>query len=304
MKTCNLLENTSALQLWSSWQKTISEITGMAIGMVDYRGMPITVQEGSCEFCKLIRNDSTFGKYCQKCDALGSLEAVMAEKPCVYKCHFSLVDVAVPIVKDNQYFGSVIAGQVRLENSEDTEQLMQLLQVKKSEIEKKKKELQSYYDKIPVISQKQLENAVSVISNCSESFIQKGESHAEEDALAETQITNKIIAKAVDYIYSLQSKKVSLADVAEHCHVSVSYLSRLFTKELGESYSEFVAKLKITWAKEMLQKTDKTITEISDELGYGEPGYFIKIFKRYAKETPLCYRTSYKNNIIMNRKSR
>lgn len=79
--------------------------------------------------------------------------------------------------------------------------------------------------------------------------------------------------------------------MAAYCNVSSSYLSRLFTKEVGESYSSFTARLKIEWAKALLESSDAPISEISDELGYSEAGYFIKSFKKYVGVTPAVYRT-------------
>ncbi|MDO7203715.1 helix-turn-helix domain-containing protein [Paraclostridium bifermentans] len=45
------------------------------------------------------------------------------------------------------------------------------------------------------------------------------------------------------------------------------------------------------WAKALLEETDMTINEISDELGFSESGYFIKIFKKYEGVTPNLYKS-------------
>ena len=293
MRVKELSEDASAFRMWSGWQKALSEMTGLAVGMVDYRGMPITGCEGSCEFCHKMRDDHELGKYCQKCDALGSLEAVMTEAPYVYRCHFSLVNVAVPIIKNGCYMGSVVAGHVRLDNEKETDQLKQVLILEEEKIERKKRSLQKDFDRIPVLGRDELDRAITMIYNGSKSLIRRdSELH---DGL-EPMMTNQIIARALEYIDTMGPGRVTLPEVAEHCHVSVSYLSRLFTRETGENYSEYVAKQKIKWAREKLESTDMTITEISEELGYGESGYFIKTFKRYVQETPCAYRRRYKRN--------
>jgi YesN/AraC family two-component response regulator len=48
--------------------------------------------------------------------------------------------------------------------------------------------------------------------------------------------------------------------------------------------------LKIKWAKKLLEATDMPISQISDELGFNESGYFIKTFKKYEDITPAVYR--------------
>ena len=63
-----------------------------------------------------------------------------------------------------------------------------------------------------------------------------------------------------------------------------------FIKEFGIPFSQFYRQLKITWAKQLLLETDKTIAQISEDLGFVEDSYFVRIFKQETGETPLKYR--------------
>ena len=81
--------------------------------------------------------------------------------------------------------------------------------------------------------------------------------------------------------------------MAQLCHISTSHFSRLFAKEVGEGFSSFVSRLKVEWSKQLLEKTDLPVTQISDELGFSEPGYYIKTFKKFEKVTPATYRKYY-----------
>ncbi|MGU9537525.1 PocR ligand-binding domain-containing protein [Clostridium tepidum] len=101
---------------------------------------------------------------------------------------------------------------------------------------------------------------------------------------------------AIEYIYNHKSENVTAKKLAEVCHISPSYFSRLFAKETGKSFSSFISKLKIDWAKTLLEETDMHVNEISDELGFNEPGYFIKIFKKHEGVTPFIYRKFCKKN--------
>lgn len=101
---------------------------------------------------------------------------------------------------------------------------------------------------------------------------------------------NPVLKPACDYIHDSGSKDLSLQKVAGLCHVSKSYFSRLFAKTAGETYSTYIARLKIERAKRLLTKTDITVTEISDMLGFNDSGYFIKLFKKCEGLTPLLYR--------------
>ncbi|MGR6542025.1 PocR ligand-binding domain-containing protein [Paenibacillus tundrae] len=106
----------------------------------------------------------------------------------------------------------------------------------------------------------------------------------------EAETGNPVLQPAFEYIHSHKSEQVSLKHMAELCHLSPSYFSRLFAKETGENFTTYLAKLKIKWAKQLLEVTDMPVSQISDELGFNESGYFIKIFKKFEEITPALYR--------------
>ncbi len=106
--------------------------------------------------------------------------------------------------------------------------------------------------------------------------------------------TNPIFKPAWDYIYNNKSENITLSHMAELCHISPSYFSRLFAKETGENFTTYLARLKVKWAKQLLEVTDMPVSQISDELGFNEPGYFIKIFKKFEEITPALYRKGYR----------
>ncbi|KQY90216.1 transcriptional regulator [Paenibacillus sp. Root52] len=106
----------------------------------------------------------------------------------------------------------------------------------------------------------------------------------------EAETANPVLQPAFEYIYGHKSEQVSLKHMAELCHLSPSYFSRLFAKETGENFTTYLAKLKIKWAKQLLEITDMPVSQISDELGFNESGYFIKIFKKFEEITPALYR--------------
>lgn len=106
------------LEKWQALQDSLSLVTQMAIITVDYKGVPVTRHSRCQAFCQAVRRDAELSSYCQKCDARGGLEAVRLNQPYVYLCHFSILDIAIPITVDNQYVGAVMAGQVRLADND------------------------------------------------------------------------------------------------------------------------------------------------------------------------------------------
>lgn len=111
--------------------------------------------------------------------------------------------------------------------------------------------------------------------------------------------SNSILKPAFSYIFEHKSENVSLKKLSDLCHISSSYFSRIFRKEMGQTYSTYITLLKIEWAKQLLESTDITVSQISYDLGFSESGYFIKIFKKHEGVTPFLYRKYFKDTSIV-----
>ncbi|MBB3111751.1 YesN/AraC family two-component response regulator [Paenibacillus phyllosphaerae] len=144
-------------------------------------------------------------------------------------------------------------------------------------------------DIVPGYSLKNIENLKKEMSNVL--------AHAYVNATREEEVScrNPVLKPAFDYIFTHKNEAISLQTLADLCHISPSYFSKLFAKETGENFSNYIARLKIKWAKQLLEETQIPVSEISTELGFNEPGYFIKTFKKYEGTTPAVYRRYYKD---------
>ncbi|MFZ5967690.1 MAG: sensor histidine kinase [Bacillota bacterium] len=99
-------------------QDKFAEATGLAAVTVDYIGRPITKYSNFSKFCVLLRKKRHCLDACFQSDAHGGLEAARSGRPCIYKCHSGLTDLAVPIIIRGQYLGAILAGQTKLEDDE------------------------------------------------------------------------------------------------------------------------------------------------------------------------------------------
>jgi len=101
---------------------------------------------------------------------------------------------------------------------------------------------------------------------------------------------HKEILNACIYISMNIESKLSLEEVANHVYLNTSYFSRLFKSEIGITFIEYVTSLKMDRAKELLDQTTLSVSEISEILGYDNQSYFIKLFKNCVGKTPTKYR--------------
>lgn len=101
---------------------------------------------------------------------------------------------------------------------------------------------------------------------------------------------NYIVQKAREYIAENYNNKISLKNVADSVYVNSSYLSRLYSKEMGETIIETINKLKIEKAKGLLKETIMKTNEISQAVGIEDSAYFSHLFRKYIGLSPMEYR--------------
>jgi Response regulator containing CheY-like receiver domain and AraC-type DNA-binding domain len=99
-----------------------------------------------------------------------------------------------------------------------------------------------------------------------------------------------IISKAMHYIGENFSKDLSLEEVSRFVDISPYYFSKLFKKEAGENFIEYLTRARIKNARDLLNETEKSIKEVCVLSGYRDPNYFSRIFKKVEGVTPSEYR--------------
>ncbi|WP_042203518.1 response regulator [Paenibacillus camerounensis] len=99
-----------------------------------------------------------------------------------------------------------------------------------------------------------------------------------------------VIRLATAFIDEHLLEDLTLARTAEQIHVSVSHLSRLFLKETGQHFNEYVTGKKMLLARRLLRESNDKVYEVAEKLGYANPHYFSKLFKDDTGLTPLEFR--------------
>ena len=103
--------------------------------------------------------------------------------------------------------------------------------------------------------------------------------------------TSEHLAKAIRYINAYYSEDINLETLAQEVFVSTYYLSHLFRREMGVTFSDYLAKVRVEKAKALLME-GVSVENTAEKVGYNDSNYFIKIFKKYVGITPAKYRKS------------
>lgn len=109
--------------------------------------------------------------------------------------------------------------------------------------------------------------------------------------------TNYYLSFIIDYVEEHYAEENLNLDVFSHqLHLHRNYLSSLFKKTMGVTFREYLTQKRIEKSIALLTKTELTIKEIAYEVGYSDPFYYSKLFKKYNLVSPKAYRNNQKNN--------
>jgi len=312
--------------LWERVQDELAKLTGTAIITIDFKGNPITKHSCRTDFCSVIRENPISRKRCFRCDALAGLEAVRLERPFIYLCHCGIVDVAVPVLVGDKYLGAVMFGQVRIPQG-DTEGKVERLVNEISSFQPDdaaaRSDLMEMYERLPEMEYKRIVEIADLLNSIVNYIVDRAiERHNQEQRYEwllrsgsgnvgggeiqelrelsvpatsvidseETVPKSSPIYPAIAYLQDHRHELVAMSDMAQLCHLSPSYFSRLFRRETGETFINYMNRQKVQWAKEMLKNSNTPVSQIAAELGYMDSSYFINVFKRFEGTTPLVYR--------------
>lgn len=108
--------------------------------------------------------------------------------------------------------------------------------------------------------------------------------------------TNKIKMKLFEdvknYIRENIEEELELEKVANNFGLSVYYFSRTFKEVTGVNFSDYVNKCRIDIAKELLLSGEMNVKEVCYKVGYNDPNYFSKVFKKYEGVSPVNFKIS------------
>jgi two-component system response regulator YesN len=94
---------------------------------------------------------------------------------------------------------------------------------------------------------------------------------------------------ALEYVDSHYHRGIQLSDVAAHAGVTSSYLSHLFSRHCYMSFIDYLTEVRVERARELLAGGARSVKEVSSAVGYRDPNYFSRIFKKQTGSSPSEY---------------
>ena len=106
-----------------------------------------------------------------------------------------------------------------------------------------------------------------------------------------------LIEDVIYYINHNFSENLKLESIAPLFGYNSSYLGKVFSQKTGENFNSYLDRIRIDQAKKFLIDDELKVYEIAERIGYKNPDYFHKKFKKYTNTTPAEFRKNIKQQI-------
>lgn len=106
------------------------------------------------------------------------------------------------------------------------------------------------------------------------------------------QPSSLVVRRAIAYIHRNFRRPMSRTDVAAACGVHPHYLSQLFAEQVGTSLWGYVNRYRVERAQQLLTDDALSVRTVAQQVGYSDPAYFSRVYRRYTGASPRRARTT------------
>lgn len=99
-----------------------------------------------------------------------------------------------------------------------------------------------------------------------------------------------VVGRIKQYIIAHCDEEISLETIAKQVDLNPFYISKMFKEQLGINYIDFLTECRIDKAKSLMGNSERSLKEITFEVGYNDPNYFSKVFRKSCGMSPTEYR--------------
>lgn len=273
--------------LYQSYAKAFQTVTGLPLLLQPAHGSAeFAVQEGCRQnrFCELLNSQ----RRCQGCThAHAELMRDSKEHSGATTCFAGFKESAVPVRHGEKTVAFLRTGQILHDRpkAQNFEVMMGSLS-KEGFSDEEIRNLQEAYMKSKVVGEKDYQQVMMLLAI----FSLQLSNLINQLVLAKNEGEPPLIARAKQYMREHLSERLTLEDVASAVGVSSFYFCKLFKQSTGMTFTEYVNRKRVEWAKTALLKPYARVTEVAFAVGYQSLSQFNRSFLKYAGESPTQHR--------------
>lgn len=284
-----LLETLSRSEMFQNYQRSYSEMTGLPISLrpIESWQLPLHGKRKENSFCALMAEKS---RTCAACLLMQEeLGKAACNGPATITCSFGLCEMAVPVKLGERTIGLLQTGQVIRQTPTDALFQKAVTKARELGVDIETDAAHEAFLATPVASQKKLESATTFLGIFADHLSMVSNQIMVQQANAEPPL----ITKAKKFIEEHITEDLTLSQVAQVVHTSVFYFCKQFSKYTGTTFTEYVSRLRVEKAKNLLLNPNLRISEIAFEVGFQSLTHFNRVFKGVTGQSPTEYRSHF-----------
>lgn len=286
----NLVERLTESKVYGDYERAFSDATGLPLRLrpVESWQLPHHGQRKENEFCAFLAEKS------RACAACLQVQQTLSEtaRDCskTVNCAAGLSDTAVPVKLGDRVVGFLHTGQIfrKKPTNSQWEKVAQL--AKEWGLQIPEQQLRDAWFKTRVMTPREHDAVVRLL----EIFADHLSDLSNQIVVQQENAEPPMITRARQYIRENQAEELSLGQVAKAVNASSFYFCKMFKKGTGLNFTEYVCRVRIESAKNLLLNPNLRISEIAYQVGFQSLTHFNRVFKKTVGEAPTEYRARLK----------
>ncbi len=284
-----LLQQLSQSQMYLDYERAFSEATGLPLSLrpVDAWRPAHRGKRHENPFCMLM---ATRSRTCAAClqvqEQLAQMEAAATEK--TVTCFAGLCDSAVPVRLGGELIGLLQTGQVFLKRPSRARFARTTRQLVNWGLDVDMKALEEAYFQTRVISPRQYQAVLQLLKV----FAEHLSLVSNQLMVRERNAEPPAITRARQFIQERQGDPLSLTEVSRAVNMSTFYFCKQFRKATGLHFTEYLSRLRVEKAKNLLLNPNLRVSEIAYQVGFQSLTHFNRVFRKFTGQPPTAWRAA------------
>ena len=285
----NLIEALTNSNIYREYERAFSQATGLPLTLRPVEGWQLAHQRNKQQnaFCALMSQAS---RSCAAClQVQQKLSEAAVHQPQTIICPAGMSDTAVPVRLGEQLVGFLQTGQVFRKKPTSAQFDRTVKQMAAWGLQVDNAQLHKAYFSTRVLSAKQHDSVIKLLSI----FSQHLSMVSNQVVVQKDNAQPPVITRAKEYILEHQSEDLSLGQVARAVNTSTFYFCKMFKKVTGINFTDYLSRVRVEKAKNLLLNPNLRVSEIAFEVGFQSLTHFNRVFKKIAGQSPSEFRPSF-----------
>jgi AraC-like DNA-binding protein/ligand-binding sensor protein len=272
--------------IYRDYERAFSETTGMPVSLrpVDSWQLPHRGKRHENPFCAMMADKSRSCASCLRLQQRLSDQAQLEARSLT--CDLGLCDTAVPVRTGERLVGFLQTGQVFRKKPTEAQFKRSVGLMTEWGMDMEGERLRRAYFATKVLSARQHDGVVKLLSI----FAQHISMVSNQILVQRENAEPPAITRAKQFIHENQADNLSLGRVAKAVNTSIFYFCKMFRKSTGLNFTDYMSRIRVEKAKNLLLNRNLRVSEIAYEVGFQSLTHFNRVFKKIMGQSPTAYR--------------